>query len=313
MDLDRMLEKCLAGQWRISELDWDREPPAMSRQKEEEVVQYFTDMAGIERIAAALFEEQAARATDPRLRAIFKTFVDDELRHARAAELLAEHYNVNEYRIYRQSETLHHFAYHFINALRHLSPEVATVYVTVGELLLDVALLRSIDGFVDDAMSSEVMTRINRDESRHIAIDFYMTEYYSSEEYQKELAKAQKRPLREELAAWYAFGQTMRHARPFLKAIFLDPMAEIDPHGERILEAFSRYQNLIERPNIRKRPLPATILRTQALASFGPTAKIAQRYAALVGLPVQMLDPSLIKKPSKRSRAQAARTEAKPA
>lgn len=311
MDLDRMLEKCLAGQWRIAELDWEREPSPMSREKEEEVVQYFTDMAGIERIAAALFEEQAARAEDPRLKAIFKTFVDDELRHARAAELLAEHYNVHEYRIYRQSETLHHFAYHFINALRHLSAEVATVYVTVGELLLDIALLRSIDGFVDDPMSSEVMTRINRDESRHIAMDFYMTEYYATAEYQEELAREPKRPLLDELAAWYAFMQTMRHARPFLKAIFLDPMSTIDPQGERILEAFSRYQNLIERPGVRERPLSKTILRTQALASYGPTKKIADYFAALIGLPIQMLDPSLIKKQSIRRGGASASAEAK--
>src|SRR5690554_3709372 len=311
MDLDRMLEKCLAGQWRISELDWDRTPPPMSRKKEEEVVQYFTDMAGIERIAAALFEEQAARAKDPRLKAIFKTFVDDELRHARAAELLAEHYNVNKYRVYRQSESLYHFAYHFINALRHLSAEVATVYVTVGELLLDVALLRSIDGFVDDPMSSEVMTRINRDESRHIAMDFYMTEYYASDAYQEELARQPKKSLRDELAAWYAFGQTMRHARPFLKAIFLDPMSEIDPEGERILEAFSRYQNLIERPNVSKRPLPATILRTQRLASYRPTKKIADRFALMIGLPAQMLDPSLLEKRAIRQRTQPGRVEAK--
>ena len=40
------------------------------------------------------------------------------------------------------------FAPAFRQALRHLSPEMANLYVTGGELLLDVALLRSIDDFV---------------------------------------------------------------------------------------------------------------------------------------------------------------------
>jgi len=49
------------------------------------VVQYFTDMAGIERLAAALFEEQRRRADDSALAALFESFVVDEARHAEVA------------------------------------------------------------------------------------------------------------------------------------------------------------------------------------------------------------------------------------
>ena len=80
-----MLEKCLRDQWRVEDLDWSRPPPPMSRDKEEAIVQYFTDMSGIERLAAALFEEQGRRATDPVLREIFASFVADELRHSAIA------------------------------------------------------------------------------------------------------------------------------------------------------------------------------------------------------------------------------------
>ena len=59
----------------------------------------------------------------------------------------------------------------------------ANAYITAGELILDVALLRSLDDYVADEMSHRAMYLINRDESRHIAIDYRMVEYYASPEY----------------------------------------------------------------------------------------------------------------------------------
>jgi hypothetical protein len=291
MDLNRMLHKCREGQWRTEELDWSRPPPEMSPEKERAVVQYFTDMAGIERLAAALFEEQRARAEDPVLAEIFATFVEDERRHARCAELLATHYDVHRLKQYRQNEELIVFGHAFVMALRHLSAEVTTVYVTVGELLLDVALLRSIDAFVDDPMSSEVMERINRDESRHIAMDFHMTEYYASPDHQAWLERQPRPTLGELASAFWAFSQMMRHARPFLRAIFLDPMDAVDPTGRRIAEAFSRYQQLIDRPTVSKRPLSRIIHGTQWLAARPRLAPAADRLARVIGLPRQLLHP----------------------
>lgn len=299
MDLNRMLSKCREGQWRTEDLDWNRPPPEMSPEKEMAVVQYFTDMAGIERLAAALFEEQQSRAEDPVLAEIFRTFVEDEKRHARCAELLAAHYDVHRLKQYRQNPVLLEFGHHFVRTLRYLSAEVATVYVTVGELLLDVALLRSIDAFVDDPMSSEVMARINRDESRHIAMDFYMTEYYASPEYLAWLERQPKPSARQLTEAFWAFSQLSLHARPFLRAIFLDPMEAVDPAGERIAEAFARYQSLIDRPSVRHRPIPRIIHGTQWLASRPRMTPVAERVARVIGLPRQLLFPA--RRPSKPS------------
>ncbi|HUQ08197.1 MAG TPA: ferritin-like domain-containing protein [Kofleriaceae bacterium] len=289
MDLNRMLEKCQRGQWRTEDLDWSRPPPVMSPEKERAVVQYFTDMAGIERLAAALFETQRAHTTDPVLARIFSTFVTDEQRHARVAELLAAHYDVRQLQVYRQNEELRVFGFHFLEALRHVPAEVATTYVTVGELLLDVALLRSIDAYVDDDMSGEAMERINRDESRHIAVDFYMTEHYASPEYQKWLWSQPWRPLSEHVAALWSLANMFRHARPFFRNVFMAPMERVDPTGLRIAEALARYQALIERPNVRRRPLPATIHLAQWLSSHRSTRGIAQRLARTFGLPSVLL------------------------
>ena len=65
----------------------------MSPQDEQTIVQLFTDMSGIERLAGALFHEQEMRVTDPTLRKIFRSFVGDEVRHAQVAQMLADHYD----------------------------------------------------------------------------------------------------------------------------------------------------------------------------------------------------------------------------
>src|ERR1700761_8205288 len=68
VDLSRMFEMCRRDQWAVDDLDWTHRPRPMGRDDEITIVQYFTDMAGIERLAAALFREQERRVTDPVLK-----------------------------------------------------------------------------------------------------------------------------------------------------------------------------------------------------------------------------------------------------
>ena len=142
MDLQRMLRMCREGQWSVGDLDFSRVPRPMSPDDESSVVQYFTDMAQIERLAGALFVEQERRVIDPILEQIYASFVVDEMRHSHVAQMLADHYDVRRLRTYRTSPSLERFFPHFVDAIRHLSDDVANAYITSGELILDVALIR---------------------------------------------------------------------------------------------------------------------------------------------------------------------------
>ncbi len=265
MDLDRMLGKCRRDQWTPDVIDFSIPPRPMSRDDEIAVVQYFTNMAGIERLAGALFAEQKRRAKDPRLVEIFESFVKDEVRHARVAQMLARHYDVHKYRSYEPDPHLLKFSPAFVDAIRHLTPEVANVYITTGEIILDVALLRSLDDFVADPVSAQAMTLINRDESRHIAVDFHMVEYYTSDEYLEDQRNRPRRPLREHAKAWTALGKMLFYARPFLSAVFFEPMELVDPTGKRLLEAFKRIQLVATKPRVAKRPFVRFMLTMQEL------------------------------------------------
>ncbi len=254
MDLQRMLRMCREGQWNVGDLDFSQVPRPMSPEDEGSVVQYFTDMAQIERLAGALFVEQERRVDDPILKEIYASFVVDEMRHSHVAQMLADHYDVRRLRTYRTSPSLERFFPHFVDAIRHLSDDVANAYITSGELILDVALLRSIDDFVDDPLSTQAMELINRDESRHIAVDYHMVGYYASEEY-KHARTTSKVSLRERAVAARTFAAMTLWGRPFFRDVFFGPMDRIDPTGERLREAFKRMQLLGTRPGLEELPL----------------------------------------------------------
>ena len=252
MDLGRMWSLCQRDQWRVEDLDFSGRPRPMPPDQEVRVVQLFTDMAGIEELAAALFREQSRRARDATLRAIFDSFVLDELRHSAVASRLADYYNVNRYRAYARNPDLVAFTAPFLRVIRDVADDVANTYITMGELILDVALLRTLNDHVADDMSARAMALINRDESRHIAIDYHMMEYYASPHYH-----ARPRPhrgVRGQTEAALAFCRMLYHAAPFFRAVFFAPMDAMDPAGVRLREAFKRMQLLRDRPGLVELP-----------------------------------------------------------
>ncbi len=249
-----MLAMCRRDQWSIDDLDWSLEPRELSREHETAVCQYFMDMSGIELLAGELFKVQRDMTDDPTLAAIFDSFVVDEERHSAVARRLCEHYDVHGYQTYELNPHLVRFRDPFVEAVHHLPPDIANAYITGGELLLDVALLRSLDDFVDDEMSHSAMKLINRDESRHIAMDYYMVEFYSSREYVAWLDEQPRKPISERAKSVLALLTMLYHASPFFRDVFFSPMDLTDPTGRRLTEAFKRIQLLGDRPGVQERP-----------------------------------------------------------
>ncbi|MGE0868033.1 MAG: diiron oxygenase [Kofleriaceae bacterium] len=263
MDLERMLEKCVRDQWSINDLDWSIPPPNLARDKEEAVVQAFVDMSGIEMLAGALFEVQRKKTNDPLLAKIFASCVADEKRHAAVAARLAKHYDVHHYREYVESPALTRFRPHFLALVEKSFPEIANAYITSGELILDVALLRSLDDYVGDPMSHAAMHLINRDESRHIAIDFHMTEHYCSRDYLEEIKRRPRQSPRQIATNLRSLATVMWHAKPFLQQVFLAPMSRTDPDGRRIKEAYKRIQLLMRKPAVAATPFSKLMINVQ--------------------------------------------------
>lgn len=285
-----MLAMCRRDQWSVDDLDWSLPPRELPREHEIAVCQYFMDMSGIELLAAELFKVQRDMARDPTLAAIFDTFVIDEERHSAVARRLCEHYDVHHYRRYELNPHLVRFRDPFVRAVHHLPPDIANAYITSGELLLDVALLRALDDFVDDEMSHAAMRLINRDESRHIAMDYYMTEYYSSEAYDEWLARQPPKSLEQRLEGFLALVSFLYHASPFFRDVFFAPMELTDPSGRRLNEAFKRIQLLGDRPGFAKRPFARFIKTLQVLFNDPVVGKLlGPLLARIIGVPPRVI------------------------
>lgn len=243
-----MLERCRRDQWSVRDVDLSKPPRPLSESDEAAICQLFTDMSVIERLAGALFREQSRRTDNPTLRAIFDTFVVDEVRHAQMAQMLADHYDRRRLHVYRPSRALSRFFDHFVTAVTTLDDDVANTYITAGELILDIALLRSINDFVADDASAQAMRLINRDESRHIAIDYFMVGYYASPAWTERRARRPRKRAADHARSAWTFVSMLYFGQPFFRDVFFAPMARIDPTGTRLREAFKRLQLLGAKP-----------------------------------------------------------------
>ncbi|MCB9597361.1 MAG: hypothetical protein H6719_31845 [Sandaracinaceae bacterium] len=286
MDLDRMLAMCRRDQWSIDDLDWDVAPRHLAPEHEIAVCQYFKDMSGIELLAGELFRVQGEQTDDPTLKAIFESFVVDEQRHSAVAARLCDHYDVHHYQTYDLNPHLVAFADPFVSVVNHMPPDVAIAYITCGELLLDIALLRSLDDFVDDEMSRRAMKLINRDESRHIAIDYYMVGFYSGDDYTDWLEHQPPKPPAERVRSLAALLRMLYFAAPFIRRVFFEPMELTDPSGARLLEAFKRMQLLGRKPGVTERPFAKFVGIVQDLFNDPVLGRVmGPLLARLIGLP----------------------------
>jgi hypothetical protein len=178
LDTDVMLAKCGRLQWTVDDVDWDA-PGAnvVDDEMRGRLGGFMADLHWIEAIAAIAFRAMARQADEPAMKGIFASFSIDEQRHADAELLLMRRWG-----IVKKGETapLNKNARNLMAALERgadkVHPSVYSAIIPFTELVLDGALVKHLDAEVRDPVSAEVFRRINADEARHLAVDFYMLE-----------------------------------------------------------------------------------------------------------------------------------------
>lgn len=249
LDLERMLEKCENGHWNVDDFDWSGKTKLQLSKKDEiRVCQHFLNLSYIERMAAALFLALSERMTDPTVKAIYKNFHKDEIRHSHAMARLQDYFDVHNYKTYIPSRAMLAFLPHFTGTLESMNPAFANSMVTIGELFLDIALLRALNDYVEDPLSRAVIEKVNQDESRHVTMDFFMTEYCS--DHIMKPKKESKLPAIFNMDMW---GTTM-WSQGFGFDVFIAPMQYLDKGASRQKEAIMRIRRLYEKPELQKNP-----------------------------------------------------------
>jgi hypothetical protein len=252
MDLLRLRDKCDRLQWSVDDIDWAA-PGAecVGPEQGAALTPFLADLYWIESIAALVFDAMAGQEADPLRAAIFRSFAVDEARHAEAERLLMVRWGligrhqrpVPNSNVRRLIDTLEHHA-------ARVSPSVFSAIIPMTELVLDGALVKYLLRAVDDPICHRAFEGINADEARHLAMDFYMLEYYGANHSRldntMDLIRGFMHP-RGLYAMFFGYLPTLARARENIVAIGLD----LDEAGR----AMRRYVELGDKnPAIARHP-----------------------------------------------------------
>jgi hypothetical protein len=140
-----------------------------------------------------------------------------------------------------------------------LSPAFATSFILGGELILDMALLRSLNAYVDDPLARAVVEKINQDESRHLAMDVHMTEHFARTTAEAWARTATNPWLGVDFWGVVAFGPA------FFTDVFFRPMQVLDPSQEQMHEVMRRLRRFYDRAIVDGNP---AVQQFRAIAGF---------------------------------------------
>lgn len=177
LDLNRVLKATRDGQWSVYDFDWStpvQAPQRMTGKMRRQAALALLFTAGLERQASKVFRLNAKHVDDPVAKKIFELFAIDELRHADAEVLMAERLGATwrdlplPVRLFfkgLEGDWFNHGEYAY---------RIAGAIIVLFELALDSILIATLKSLMDDPLQSEVFRRIDQDESRHLAMDYWL-------------------------------------------------------------------------------------------------------------------------------------------
>ncbi len=177
LDLDRMLELTTRGQWSVDDIDWSRPIEGVDHMSERarfEAGQQLLFTAGLERRAARVFALCAEYIDEPRAADIYHLFEVDELRHAEAEIRLAARYGVYWSDLPLASRWMFK---ELEGVMKHSTVghhELSSATILLFELALDSILIPALKSLTSDPIQTDVFRRIDQDESRHLAMDYWL-------------------------------------------------------------------------------------------------------------------------------------------
>lgn len=181
LDLDKMLGAISEGQWSVDAFDWQAPSPtlaALGADERRSIAQCLLFVAGLERLGSEAFRVTASQETDPRAKAIFQLVSLDEERHAEAEVRMAVRLGHAFSGLPRVVRWFFRLARRDLAmatlATRRLIHENISMQIVLFELGLDSFFTPMLKERLSDPLHDEIVRRIERDESRHLAMDYWL-------------------------------------------------------------------------------------------------------------------------------------------
>ncbi len=187
MNLGTLLEKSRSGQWSVKDFDWDQPlgpDVSISERQKQLLGRILLFTAGVERLGAYAFQVNEKNSTQPTVRALFEIIANDEFRHADAETLLAKRLGVE----WTDLPWLLRYSFKILSRdLRKLKGargrifhEIVGTQIILFELGLDSLWSPTVREMLDEPFQNEIIRLIDRDESRHLAMDYWLLEHKGS-------------------------------------------------------------------------------------------------------------------------------------
>ena len=183
INLDRMLHAISEGQWSADELDWSApmqgldQLSALDRRR---LAHCLLFVSGLERLGSEAFRITAEQESDARAKAIFQLVALDEDRHADVEVRMAKRLGYSVQSLPRVVRSLFRLARHDLATAdartRRLVHENISMQIVLFELGLDSFFTPLLKERLRDPLHDEVVRRIELDESRHLAMDYWLLE-----------------------------------------------------------------------------------------------------------------------------------------
>lgn len=184
IELESLLEVAKRNQWSVHDFDWQSpvvDGIARSRKQRKLLARMLLMTAGFERLGVDAFMIHAKHTDNKTAKTIFQLIALDEQRHADAEVELAKRLG---WRWHDLPLPVRAMFKQFSRDIRRagrtpaskLLHEFGTSGIPIAELALDTLLLPALKKMSNDPLLIEAFKLIDRDEARHIAMDYWLLE-----------------------------------------------------------------------------------------------------------------------------------------
>ena len=256
--LEDMLQTIKDRQWALADIDWDA-PGAelITEEMKPKLKAFMADLVWIENVGARGFAALAKKAPNPTLAEIYRYFHAEEQKHANAELALMRRWGMLEADEVPEPNINIRLAIEWLDRYSDkMSLSVLGTVIPMLEVALDGALLKFLLEEVEDPICHAAFKKINNDESRHLAVDFFALDL---------IGQARMRKLLIESVGAVASPAVLIGALMYIPLLnkMRDNIVAMGLKEERLYDAMKRFKNNGER-GAGKRLLSYQVVKTHA-------------------------------------------------
>lgn len=253
LDLADTLATIKARQWGLKDIDWDA-PGAelVTDEQKPNLKAFMADLMWIEHIGARAFAGLALKAPTNQLREIYTYFHAEEQKHANAELALMKRWGLLQDGEIPLPNVQISYALDMVDKTADSTPfEFQATMIPLLEVALDGALLKFLTEEIRDPLLKVVLSKVNGDESRHLAVGFHVLGMLSGAPFRRLAVILFK-------CAHASRVMTIKHVIAAIPMIgnTREELYRMGMDGSRLSAAIDRYRKASDRdPRLNKNPL----------------------------------------------------------